>query len=108
RDGVGDEAAGDDGAQGRVAARQALADDDQVGDDAPVIDGEVPAGAADAGHHLVGDQKDVVPGADLSRPLPVAVHGGDGAERGADDRLGDEGGDGVGPLLVDGGLEVLD
>ena len=45
----------------------------QVGHDVPVVDREPPAGAAEAGHHLVGDQQDAVAVADLAHALEVAV-----------------------------------
>ena len=32
-----------------------------------MLDGETPAGAAEAGHHFVGDQQDVVALADLGK-----------------------------------------
>ena len=56
-----------------VGRGEALGHRDEVGHDAPVVDGEPPAGAAEAGHHLVGDQQDAVPVADLAHALHVAV-----------------------------------
>jgi hypothetical protein len=64
-----------------------------------VLDGEVAAGAAEPGHHLVGDEEDTVAVADLPDAGQVARGSGDGPERGADDRLGDEGGDVLGADL---------
>jgi hypothetical protein len=51
---------------GTVAAGEALAADHDVGDDAPVVHAEAAAGATEAAHHLVGDQKHAVAVADLA------------------------------------------
>ena len=53
---VDDRVAGDDGPDGRVAAREPLGDADDVGRDVPVLIAIEDAGAAAAGHHVVDDQ----------------------------------------------------
>src|SRR5438309_5298887 len=60
-------------AQRHIAAGQALRQRDQVGDHAPVIDREPPTSASEARHHLVADEQDSVPIADLSDALEIAV-----------------------------------
>ena len=52
---------GDDhAAQRHVSGVRALGKNDQVGIDAPVVEGEPRAGAAEPGHHLIGDVDDAV------------------------------------------------
>ena len=58
---VGDRAADDHAAERHVAGVDALGEADQVGRDAPAVDGEPLAAAAEAGHHLVADHHDAVP-----------------------------------------------
>ena len=94
------------GADRREAAAEALGDGHQVGRDALLLAGVQRAGAAHAAHHLVEDQQDAVTVADLAHALEIAGHGGGGAERRADDRLGDEGGDGAPAQLDDLGLQL--
>ncbi len=94
------------GADRREAAAQALGDRHQVRRDALLLAGVQGARAAHAAHHLVEDQQDAVPVADLADALEVAVDRRDGARRGAADRLGDEGDHCLGPQLLDLGLEL--
>ena len=58
--------ADDDPAERHVAGVHALGERDQVGRHAPVVDGEPLAGAAEAGHDLVGDEHDAVAVAELA------------------------------------------
>ena len=60
----GDVVAGGHRAERHVAAAEALAADDDVGLEREVLVAEVQPGAAEAGHHLVGDEQDVVAPAD--------------------------------------------
>ena len=73
--------------------------------DAPVVEPEHAPGAAEAGDHLVDDQQHAVARADVAQRREVAVvrHLDRLPER---DRLGDDGGDGVGPLAQDRPLDV--
>ena len=89
---------------GDVAAGDALRDGHHVGHHVPVVDAEHRAGATEAAHDLVGDHGDVVSGADLADQRPVGV-GRHQEARGAELRLGYEGGDVLGPLGFDHGLE---
>lgn len=59
-DGGGDASGDDDGTERSVAAGEAFASENDVGLDAPMIDGKIFAGATDAGHHFVGDEENVV------------------------------------------------
>ena len=62
--------AGEEGADRQQAAAERLAEHQAVGADAFVVAGEQRAGAAEAGLHLVADQQDAAPGADLARLAP--------------------------------------
>ena len=53
---LGDRVGDDHPAERHVAGVHALGERDQVGRDAPVVDREPLAAAAEAGHHLVGDE----------------------------------------------------
>ena len=97
--------ADDHRAERDVTGVDPLRDGDDVGDDVPVLAGEPAAGAAEAGHHLVEDQQDAVPVADLADRLQVAVGRRDDAVR-ARHRLEDDRGDGVRPLVLEDLLEV--
>ena len=70
---VDDLAARDHRAERHVARVDPLRDAEDVGHDVPVLAREPPAGAAEAGHHLVEDQQDPVAVADLADRLQVAV-----------------------------------
>src|SRR5262249_31943135 len=56
--GGGDTFRDKDGAEGRVAAGDALADENEVRFEVPVVDSKRSTRAADAGHNLIGDKKD--------------------------------------------------
>ena len=64
------------------------------------------AGAAEAGHHLVGDEKDVEGVAQRAHPLPVAARGDEAIVRSATVGRGDESGDGVGTLIVEAAFDL--
>src|SRR5215218_10332379 len=87
---------GEHGSERGIAAADSLGADDQIGNYTPVIEAPAAAGAPKPGHHLVSDEEDSVAVADLTDPLEVSGCGGNRAERGANDRLGDERGDIVG------------
>ena len=53
-EGLDDAAAGDDGAERRVSAGDALAGDKNIGRDVPVLGGKVASGTPEAGHDLIG------------------------------------------------------
>ena len=80
-----------DAADRLIAASEALGDGDEVGHDALLLDGVERAGAAHAAHHLVGDEEDAVPVADLAHALEVAGHRRHGTLGRAADSLGAEG-----------------
>ena len=88
---------GRDHADRHVAAAEALAAVDDVGLDREVLVAPAGAGAAEPGHHLVGDEQDVVAPADLGDGAPVVVGRREAGAGGAGDRLEHEGGDRVGP-----------
>ena len=91
RDFGGDE----DGAKGSVAAGDALSREDEVGLEVGVLDGEGFAGAAEAGHDFVGDEKKVVPASDFTDARKVGGIGrSSGAEGGANYGFEEEGGGG--------------
>jgi hypothetical protein len=48
-----------------------------------MLDCEILAGAADAGHHLIGDQENAVAAADFGDALDVTFGGRDRAEGGS-------------------------
>ena len=60
-----------DDAREREARGDRLRNRDQVGLDAEVLHREHPPGAPEAGLHLVGDEHDPVPVAELAEPLEV-------------------------------------
>ena len=78
REDVHDLAAGDKGGHRQHPAAERLAQDQAVGTDALVLEGEPRAGAAQAGLHLVEDQQHAVCVAD-------AAQGGEPARRRHDD-----------------------
>ncbi len=67
QEGVVDVAARHRGRHGQVAAGEALAQAEQVGADAAPLAGEQPAGAAEAGGHLVGDEQHAGPAAGVGQ-----------------------------------------
>ena len=90
----GDLVADGDGAERHVGRGEAFGQGHQIGHDAPVIDGEPGASAAQAAHDLVADEQDAVFVADGAQALQVAVGRHDEAV-GAGDGLDKDGGDGV-------------
>jgi hypothetical protein len=72
----------------------------------PVVDPEVLPGPAHAGHHFVGDEKHVVPVADLADFLVVAGPWDQGGRSGPHHGLGYEGGDRIRSLVKDRSLQV--
>ena len=91
---VGDLSADDHAAQRQVAGVDALGEAHEVGLHAPLLEGEPLAAATEPGHHLVADHHDAVAIAPLADALEVPVRRHQDAV-GADDRLDDDGGDGV-------------
>ncbi|OPY08637.1 MAG: hypothetical protein A4E67_00947 [Syntrophaceae bacterium PtaB.Bin038] len=90
-----------------VAAGEALGGHDQVGDDAPVVEGPVAPRPAHARHDLVGDEQHVVLVTDLADALEVTVLRHEGPRRGPNDGLGDEGRHGVGTLVENRLFELV-
>jgi hypothetical protein len=105
RDGVVDLAAGHGQAERPVAGGGTLGRDQDVGADAPVVAAEPAAGAAEAGHHLVGHQQHAMGTADLGHGRPVVVRRHGRAERGPGHRLGHERRHRLGPGLADGRVQ---
>ena len=64
-DRISDGPTGEHPAKGRVPAGETFAGDQNVRGEVPVLVAELPAGAAEAGHHLIHDQQDAVPVTDL-------------------------------------------
>jgi hypothetical protein len=91
---VGDAPGDDHAAQRQVAAVHALGEADEVGRDVPAVDREPFAAAAEAGHHLVGDEHDAVLVAEVAHPGQVAGRRHEDAV-GAHHRFQDDRGDGV-------------
>ncbi len=92
---------------GEVGAGDALGQGHDVGLQLVEPGGEPRAGAAEPGDHLVGDEEYVVLGENGLDLLEIALGRQEDAA-GPHDRLGDEGGDGVGALSLDHLLEVAD
>ena len=90
---------------GHVGARQALGDRHHVGLDAVALGAEHAPRAAEAADDLVGDHQHIVAPQHLLDGGEVAFGRQDHAAR-AHHRLGDEGGDGLGPLGDDHLLEL--
>ncbi len=102
--GVGDLVAQRSRAERHVARRDALGQAPDVGLHAPQPGTEQGAAAAEAGHHLVGDEQHVVTVADLAHQRPVGGRRHDHAGRTLD-RFGDEGRHRIGALELDLALE---
>ena len=88
-----------------VAGVDALRDGEDVRHDVPVLAREPLARAPEPGHHLVEDEDDAVPVADLADRLEVAVRRDDDAVR-PRDRLQDHRGDVLRALVLEDLLEV--
>ena len=91
--------------EGDIAGVNALGQREDVGHDVPMVDGEPPSGASEAGHHLVRDQEDAVLVAGLADRLQIAVWGNDDPVR-SRDRLENHRGDGVRSLVLQDLFEV--
>src|SRR5262245_9772940 len=98
---------GDHRADRRVASRDYLPGHDDVGDDTPVIDSKVAAGAADPADHLIVYHQDVVLVADLANLAEVLPRRRGHPQWSCDNRLGDERGDRLRPLTRDHMLELV-
>lgn len=96
REGFDDSRRNQDGAERRVAAGDSFADKDQIRLDAPMLNGERFAGAAEAGHDFVGDEKVAARAADFGDARGVAVGRSSGAESRANDGFEDKSGGGRG------------
>ncbi len=105
REVVGDARSDGDAAERHVAGVDALGEGQQVRDDALVRGDEPAAGPPEAGHHLVEDEDDAVPVAQLPHTGEVAGRGQHDAG-GAGDRLEQDGRDGLRALELDDLLEM--
>jgi hypothetical protein len=104
RDGVDDFAGNDDGAERHVSAGDSLAGDDDVRLHAPMIDGEVSAGAPEAGHDFVGDHEESMLPAGFRYGGKVIRRRNGGTDGRSADGFEDEGGD-FGTLGGENGLD---
>src|SRR5258708_21052454 len=86
-DWIDDFLAGDDGAERSVSAGEAFGGDQDVRRHLKMINGEVAAGAAHAGHDFVGDEQHAVTAADFGDALQMCWRRNDRAERRAADRF---------------------
>ena len=97
---------GDDGADGDVSTRQRLGHRDDVGDDAPLLEGEERAGSPEPGLHLVDGEERAVPVAQVGGLAQVVLRGDEHAL--ALDRLDDERGDVTGFQLATQRVEIAE
>ena len=86
----------DHAAERQVAARDALGEGHEIGLDAEPLEAEPGTEPAEAADHGVADEQDVRVTADPGDLLQVSLRRRQHAA-GADDRLGEEGGDPLGP-----------
>lgn len=93
--------------QRSVAAGDSFAGENHVRLDAPMLNGEGLARAAEAGHDLVGDEQDVVLAADFGDPRGIALWRRGGAERCADNGFKNEGSSSVLRVGSEKGVEVV-
>jgi hypothetical protein len=84
----------------QIARGEALGHRNEVRHDLPVVDGEPLAGAAETGHHFIGDHQYAVLVAELAYALHVAVGWNENAV-GAGDGLENEGCDGLRAFELD-------
>lgn len=94
-------------AERSVAAGNSLPGEDDVGLDAPMLGGEWFAGATDAGHHLVGDEKNAALAANFGNSRGVAFGRGGRAERGADDGLENKGGGRIRVIFREESVQIV-
>ena len=106
REGVGNFGGNENSAKRRVTAGDTLAGENQVGLNAPVLDGEEFASAAEAGHDLVGDEKKAAFAADFGDAGEITVGRDGGAESCADDWLENESSGGGRIGLCEMSLEI--
>jgi hypothetical protein len=106
-EGIDDAGSDEDRAEGSVTASDSLPGENDVGLETPVLTGEGLAGASHAGHNFVGDEEDAVAAADFGDAGGVAVDGGNGAERAADDGFEDEGGDRGNIVRAEKNVEII-
>ncbi len=104
---VDDAGSGEDSSEGSVTAGDSLPSENNVGLEAPVLAGERFSCAAHAAHDFIGDEEDAVAAADFGDSGGVAIDGGCGSERGADDWFEDEGGDSGGVVGAEKNVEVI-
>ncbi len=97
---------GDDGADGDVSARQRLGHRDDVGDDAPLLEGEERAGTSDPALDLVDGEERAVPVAQIGGFAQIVLGRDENAL--ALDRLDDERGDVAGFQLATERVEVAE
>ena len=97
---------GDHGPQRRVARGEPLGHRDDVGLVPVAVGAEPVPETAERADHLVGDQEDAVPVADLAHPLEVPVRRWE-APASVLHRLEVDRGDGVRPLPDDGPLDLV-
>ncbi|MNQ54777.1 hypothetical protein D3C85_688510 [compost metagenome] len=101
-----DFAAHPDRAHRHGAIGQALGADQQVGNDAKGLGRGSPADATEAGDDLVEDQQDAMAGREFAKTLQIADRRHD-HPGGARQRLDDDGGDGLGAMRPDQGLQII-
>lgn len=107
REGFDDFRGDQDRAEGRVSTGNSFADKNHVRLDVPVLNGERLAGAAEAGHDFIGDEKHVVPAADFGDADGVTVGRGGGAKSCADDRLENKSGGRVRIVSGEKSFEII-
>ena len=90
RESVGDFGRGEDGAERGVAAGDSFSDKNHVRLDAPMLNGERSAGAAETGHDFVGDEEDPARAADFGDAGDVPGGGRGSAESRSNDGLEDK------------------
>ena len=95
------------GADGQIAPGETLGDGHNVRGNAPVLTGEHPSGAAEAGLDFVEDEQDAVPVAQFTHALEVSVGRKWESRVGTGDGVHDDGGDGSGPLPLQDGCQIL-
>ena len=103
---LGDAVVHADPAEREVAGGHRLGEQHQVRLHAPVVEREQLAGAAESGNHFVGHQQHVVAVADFADARKVVVLRRDHSA-GALHRLRQEHGHAVGPLPLDGALQLV-
>ncbi len=106
-DGFDDPVADQHCADRRIAAAKPLRDGHQIGQDSFLLAGMQSAGTAHAAHHLVENEQDAVPVADLAHALEISGYRSHSAKRRAHDCFGNEGKNGFRAEFLDLGLKLL-